>query len=364
MAQRIALILAGGVGERFWPLSRRDRPKQLLPLGPDGRTLLADTVERIRPFFPTDSVYVVTGRPLQETIRAADLLHSSHILAEPAKRNTAGALVFAVARLLADMGEEAHGVTLAVLPADHRIGPATAFREDLERALQTVERHGGLAVIGIPPKRPETGYGYIEVAEDAEANGAGAFPVAAFREKPDAGTAQAYAASGRHFWNSGMFFWRLGDFMDELQTASPVHHAAIAPLAAVLAEDDPARADALFEDLPDLSIDYALMEKAERVWMVPASFGWDDLGAWDALLRMGEKDTTGNVVLGDAILVDTHDSVVVNDAPAGEGTVAVIGLDGVVVVVTDDAVLVVPADRAQEVREVVDRLKGSGNLLL
>lgn len=359
--QRMALVLAGGVGERFWPLSRRSRPKQLLPLGPGGSSLLRDTVERLAPFISPGQVHVITGTPLVGPIRDAELgIPPGNVRAEPAKRNTAGALVYAAARLLADHGEQARGITLAVLPADHRIQPAEAFRQDLERALDTVESEGGLAVMGIEPSRPETGYGYIEADTAEEATERGALPVAAFKEKPDEETAAGYAKSGRHYWNSGMFFWRMGDFLEELEQASPPHHAVVGSLAEYLRAGREEQAQELFESLPDVSIDYALMEKAQRVWMIPATFRWDDLGAWDALRRVGETDAEDNLLLGPSVVLETRESTVVNDA-GEQMAVSVIGVEGLTVVVTSDAVLVVPTGKAQQVRDAVRELEERGS---
>jgi mannose-1-phosphate guanylyltransferase len=355
---RVALILAGGVGERFWPLSRRNRPKQLLPLAMGGRTLLEDTLERIAPLVAPDSVYIVTSESLVELIREAGLpFPPQNVIAEPAKRNTAGALVFAAAQLLAERGEAALQTTLAILPADHLIHPVKNFREDIEQAMNAVETLGGLAVIGIPPTRGETGYGYIEKADSEEDDPGVAVPVAAFREKPDADTAAEYVASGRHYWNSGMFFWRLADFMSELEAAAGAHHAIIEPLAAALAADKRDRARELFESLEDISIDYALMERAQQVWMVTASFNWDDLGAWDALPRTWAADPDGNVIMGDSIRLGSSKCVVINEAKDREISVALLGVEGLTVVVTDDAVLVTRTDRAQDVREAVEMLK-------
>lgn len=368
---RVALIIAGGIGERFWPLSRLLRPKQLLPLGPGGSSLLADTVERITPLIPPESTYIVTGRTLLEPIRSAGLpVPAENVIAEPAKRNTAGALVFASAHLLALRGGVAREAILSVLPADHLIDDAEAFRSDVSTAMEVVAERGGLAVIGIPPSRPETGYGYIELtAEDAEtvekATGkgvaSGAVPVAAFREKPDASAAAEFATSGRHFWNSGMFFWRMNDFLDELESASPDHFNVVEPLALALRDENEEEAQHLFERLEDISIDYVLMEQARTVWMIPATFRWDDLGAWDALRRSIEVDSDGNITLGDSIRVNARNCVVVNDAGEEAVSVALVGVEGLTVVVTNDGVLVARTDRAQDVREAVRQLKEKGS---
>ncbi len=356
---RIAFILAGGAGERFWPLSRPERPKQLLPLGEEGRTLLADTLERIRPLIGPRATYVVTGKPLLETIRSAGLeVPPGNIIAEPWKRNTAGALVFASAWLLADQGDPALDATIAVLPADHRIGPVETFRTDVEKALRTVESAGGLAVMGIPPTRPETGYGYLQRGEALEIEGLeGVARVAAFREKPDADTAVSYLDEGGYYWNSGMFFWVMSDFLTALEKAAPDHFRTIGELIDALTDRDWTAIHQIFEELEDISIDYALMEKAEDVAMIPAGFGWDDLGAWDALERILESDADGNACLGESVRIDTRGTVIVNDA--GEGmTVAAVGVEGLIIVLTPEALLVTRPERAQDVREVVRQLHG------
>ena len=364
---RIALIMAGGIGERFWPLSRLLRPKQLLPFGPGGATLLADTVDRIAPVISSESIYIVTGKTLQEPIRATNLpVPAENVIAEPLKRNTAGALVFASAYLLAMRGGVAREAILAVLPADHLIEDGDAFRTDVVTAMETVAEQGGLAVIGIPPVRPETGYGYIELHEEdartfVEGFSGLALPVAAFREKPDEETAGRYSDSERHFWNSGMFFWRMGDFLNELEAVAPDHFDVVEPLALALRDEREEEVEELFKKLKDISIDYVLMERASKVWMIPASFHWDDLGAWDSLRRAGEMDEEGNVALGDSIRVDTRDCVVVNDAGGDAVSVALVGVEGLTVVVTDDGVLVSRTDRAQDVREAVKRLKENGS---
>jgi len=354
---RVAFVLAGGVGERFWPLSRPGRPKQLLPLGEDGRMLLADTIDRISPLVGSPDVYVVTGKPLLETIRGAGLdLPYGNIFAEPWKRNTAGALVFASAWLLANRGDPALDASIAVLPADHRIHPAEAFRADVEKAFRAVESAGGLLVMGIPPTRPETGYGYMQRGEELELEGLdGVFEVAAFREKPDAAAAEAYLDEGGYFWNSGMFFWVMSDFLTALEKASPDHFRTVGELIDALRDRDWTLVHQVFEDLEDISIDYALMEKAEQVRMVTAGFSWDDLGAWDALARIMESDTSGNVAWGESIRIDTRDTLIFNDS--GERvTVAALGVEDLIIVVTPEAILVTRPDRAQDVREIVQGL--------
>jgi len=355
---RIAVIMAGGMGERFWPISRPDRPKQLLPLAAGGRTLLADTVRRLYGLVSDEHMLVVTGRGLREPIIASDMpVIPEQVVAEPARRNTLGAVAWAVAWVLGRLGVPADEAVLAIIPADQHVGDLDAFDEDIKLALGAAEENDALVTIGIPPTRPETGYGYIELAPqglrlaDGSGGGGKLRSVARFREKPDFNTAAEFVRSGHFLWNAGMFFWRISVFLAELQRVSPPIAATIRSIAEALAEGDDDGAAERFGELPTISIDYALMERAERVLVVRAGFPWDDLGAWDAWLRVQTGDETGNVAQGDALLVDCRECAVYNDL--GERLpVAVVGLDGVVVAVGEDGILVAPLSRAQEVREV------------
>lgn len=364
---RIAVIMAGGSGERFWPLSRRQRPKQLLRLTRPDRTMLEESIARITPLIAPEHVFIATSKALVAPIREAKtIIPEANVIGEPCKRNTAGALVYAAAQVLARHGEEnAARVSMAILTADHQIEGAEAFLKTIEAAMTSAERDGALVTIGIPPTRPETGYGYIETPENAAATPLTeglppVYPVARFREKPDLATAREFIATGRFFWNSGMFFWRLDRFLEELEHSSPAHAAAVRAMAAALRQGDETRVEAIFAALDDISIDYALMEKARRVTVTRAAFGWDDVGAWDALDRAWPHDADGNVTAGDPILIDTRDSIVYNEPGAERMAVAAIGVEGLVIVVSPDGVLIVPKDRAQDVKRAVAELKKRG----
>ena len=351
--RRLSAIMAGGSGERFWPLSRRDRPKQLLRLTDPDRTMLDEAVDRIEPLVGAGSVLVATAPHLQEPIRAADLVPDENVVAEPDKRNTLGALVWLAAFLRARHGAEP--ISLAILTADHKIDDPAIFREDVALALSVAERTGGLVTLGIPPTQPETGYGYIEAA--ASEGEDGVFPVASFREKPDLATAEGFVARGGFTWNSGMFFWTLDGFASELSHAHPEAHAILLRITEALKAGDQAGAEAAFRELPDLSIDYALMERAKRVYVVPARFPWDDVGAFDALLRTMPTDESGNVVLGDVRAVDCRGCLLYNEA--GEQVLTAVGLRDQILIQTHDAVLVAALSDAQRVKEIVGRIKGS-----
>lgn len=351
--QRVAIVMAGGSGERFWPLSRKAKPKQLLRLTDSNRTMLAEAVQRAEPLFGRDHVVVATSTALQAAIQAEDLPIPAHnVLAEPAKRNTAGALVWATASLVAQHGQD---LSLAVLTSDQAIRPAEAFRSTVQAALETAEATGELGTIGIVPNRPATGYGYIELGEDP-VGAHGARRVLRFLEKPSEDNAVRMVDSGRFLWNSGMFFWTARAFHRALEAASPEHAEALDRIANALTQGDTDLAEREFGALPDISIDYALMERARSVFVLPAQFDWDDLGAWDALGRKGAVDDSDNVVMGDVLAQDVSDSIVWCET--GQ-KVCVVGVEGHVLVVTDDAILLMPKHRSQDVRKVLNAIKES-----
>ncbi|MFP6663513.1 MAG: sugar phosphate nucleotidyltransferase [Deltaproteobacteria bacterium] len=352
--KRFAVIMAGGSGERFWPASRRARPKQLLKLTDPELTMLEEAIVRIEPLIPRENVVVATSEILAEPIRRAlPSLPPQNVLAEPEKKNTAACLALAAAFLEKEHGDPAE-LAMAVLTADHLIGDQDAFRATVDAALSAANQNGTLVTIGVPPTRPETGYGYVEVEDDL-ANAAPSLPVAAFREKPDLETAKTYLASGRHLWNSGMFFWNVG-VLNEGFTKHLPQLAAARPgmIEALGGKGDLA---AIFASLDDISIDYGLMERADNVAVVPANFEWDDVGSWDALARTRKPDADGNISTGEPILIDTKDCIVYNAAGGDAQAVAVIGVENLIVATTPDGVIVVPKDRAQDVKRAVAALR-------
>ncbi|HOZ45536.1 MAG TPA: mannose-1-phosphate guanylyltransferase [Candidatus Hydrogenedentes bacterium] len=359
--RRVGVVMAGGAGERFWPLSRRHRPKQLLHLVDDRESMLEGAVRRIAPLIPPEHVYVVTGAHLVSSIREARIgIPEVNVIAEPCKRNTAGCLAYAAARLMATYGGDGDDLTMAVLTADHIIRDEPRFREAVQAAMNAAEACDALATLGLKPERPETGYGYIEAECDdtpSAANGPpGVRKVRAFCEKPDRERAEAFCRSGRHYWNSGMFFWRVAVFLEEMAAAAPHFERAIRGMTTALRANDEAEVRRLFEGLDDIAIDYALMERARHVVVVPADFGWDDIGTWAKLDRGRAPDAAGNVLVGDPVAVDCTNSFIYNDAGA-RVAVGVVGVVDTVVIATEDAVLVVPKDRVQDVRAVVEELK-------
>ena len=372
MVKRIAVVMAGGSGERFWPLSRQLRPKQLLRLTGSGRTMIEESVERLAPLISPRDIYVATSRVLLDPIRAANPgVPDENIIAEPCKRNTAGCLAYATAHILAkedvEEGDESFGnLSMAVVTADQSIGDAEGFRATVSTVLDAAEREKALAVIGIVPSRAETGYGYVQTPDDGRPleGFTGRIPVyrvGGFHEKPDSERARHFVASGRYLWSAGMFFWRIADFMNELDTACPDLSGAIRSMTRAMRSGNEPEVVRVFERLDNVSIDIALMERARNVLVARASFPWDDVGAWPALERTHAPDSSRNIVVGDPILIDSRNCIVYNDHDSqSDRVLALIGVEGLVVVATHDAILVMPKERAQDVREVVAELKRRG----
>jgi mannose-1-phosphate guanylyltransferase len=354
-SKRVAVILAGGSGERFWPLSNSERPKQLLKLTHPDETLLEEAVRRIVPLVGHDHVFIATGRNLAAPVRESSIVPAEHVIVEPTKRDTMGALAW-VAASLAASHPEGTSLTLAVLTADHKIGDPELFRATVNRALELAESTEGLVTIGIAPTRPETGFGYIEVDRTHDV-GDDAFRARSFREKPTPEAAERYLLSGDFLWNSGMFFWRLDAFLRELRAANPEAATIVDGMTVALRAGDAAAAEELFTQLVGKSVDYALMEKAAEVYVVRGGFKWDDVGSWDALIRSMPLDASNNVVQGKVMCLDTAGSVVYNDQD--DVMVATLGVHDLIVVVTKDAVLVCGKDQAQRVREIVKAIEAA-----
>lgn len=346
--ERHVLILAGGRGERFWPWSRPERPKQLLPLARDGRTLLGATLERALRLVPRERVLVLTGRDLVAAVERE--CPGVAVVGEPVGRNTAPAIGAAAAWFSARGGG-----AFVVLPSDHLIDDVDAFAADARHACAAAERDRVLLTFGIPATGPETNFGYIERGEPA---GPRLCRVARFTEKPDRARAEVWVAGGRHLWNSGMFVWRPDVFLDALERSRPALAGPLRGLAG--AADDPRgfeRAlEAVFPGLESVSVDYAVLEHAPDTLVLEASFDWDDLGSWGAWARRQPRDAQGNVLFGDAVAVDCRGCIVVGEG----GTAAALGLEEMVVVHVDDSTLACPLDETDRVRQVSEAVRRRG----
>lgn len=340
------VILAGGVGSRFWPVSTPTRPKQVLPLA-GGAPLIAETVERVLPLIPSEHLRLLAGRHLAEPLlEAAPALAPANLWVEPQARGTGPVLAWAAARI----AREDPDAVMVSLHADHVIAPAQAFRLLVRQVAGLARSERRLFTIGIPPERPDTGYGYIRLGR-AIADEPQAFEVRQFVEKPDLDTARSYLLRGGYVWNSGIFVWRVDTFLDELRRHTP-ELAGLLPL--LEAGDD----DAFFEQAPTLSVDEGVLERSQRVAVARATFRWDDVGTWDALGRTRDADAAGNVAVGEACFVDSRDCVTWSE----DGTVVVFGADNMVVVSAGGVTLVMPRDRAADLkallRELPARLRG------
>ncbi len=349
----VSVIMAGGSGTRFWPLSRAGHPKQFLRIVGD-QPLLRTTYERIRPLSDDEEILVVVGLQHEEETRRLFADTKVHILVEPFGRNTAPCIGLA-ARYAAHLGRRD---PLVVLPADHYVADAEAFRSAIRKAA-TVTREGGIATLGIVPTRPETGYGYIE-REAGEASEE-VYKVRRFVEKPPRKLAEEYFQTGRHYWNAGVFVATPTTLLREFSVHMPAFAEGLEKLAETFGSDRfPSALASLYEKTENISFDYAVMEKTkETVYVIPVQCGWSDVGSWYSLydVRRGEVDSDGNVCDGDVWACDCRDSFIV---ARGERFVGALGLNRVLVVDTEDALLVADLDRSQDVRRVVEWLKENG----
>jgi mannose-1-phosphate guanylyltransferase len=345
-----AVIMAGGKGERFWPWSRESTPKQLLPIVGE-ESMLEQTAARVRPLVGNSRIWVVTNEKQGKAIRRLlPGLSPRHLLLEPAGRNTAPCIALAAAAVAE---EDPEGVLL-VLPADHVISPRKAFLRTMASCARIARKRDCLITVGIPPRYPATGYGYIRRGREEARDGKTRFFTAdEFREKPDRKTARRLVSSGRYYWNAGIFVWSV----NSIAAALDAHLPDIAKGAREICRAPrSARGDALrriYPRLPSISIDYGVMEKHDRVLVVPASFAWDDVGSWDALSAYYPKDPEGNAGRGDFAAVDSAGCLAVSDGPL----IGLVGVDRLVVAATRDAVLVCSRDRSQDVKKLVQKLR-------
>ena len=342
-------IIAGGRGTRVWPRSRRHLPKQCLSID-GGPSLIQRTLARVAPLAPPERVLVITGGDMADAIRGQlPELPPENILVEPSGRNTAPCIGWGAVEIKRRAGPEA---VMAVLPADHLIEDEGAFRAALVAGAEAACSTGSLVTLGLTPTRPETGFGYLELGEHAgDFGGRGLVQVARFVEKPDAETARAYMAGGRHLWNAGMFVFTAGAVLAAFARHLPESAATLAQIEAA-----PERLEALWPALEKTSIDYGIMERAERVLTVPARIGWSDVGSWTALREHLPAGEGGHTLAREVVAIDASGCVV----HAPDKLVALVGVEDLVIVDAGDALLVCRADRAQDVRAVIAALEGRG----
>ncbi|MCK4633187.1 MAG: mannose-1-phosphate guanylyltransferase, partial [candidate division Zixibacteria bacterium] len=336
-------ILAGGKGERFWPLSRISNPKQFLKLTSD-RTMLEETIDRILPLIPIEQVRIVTGQSMRDFIfDNIDYLSEVHLLGEPVGRNTCTAIGLAAVHLQKTDPD----AVMVVLSADHIIRPAERLLEILRTGISIASESDSLITIGIVPTRPETGYGYIKTGEPYEACDDGnVFNVLAFTEKPKAVVANQYYYSGNYLWNSGMFLWSVRSILTAISKCQPELGQLFEKYSESIGTDHELEARRqLYEDAAPISIDVAVLENAKNVLTMKADIVWDDIGGWNALSRYREVDQDNNVLIGDALTIDTYETTVYNNS---DGLVACLGVADLVVVRCGDVVLVAHKTKVDE----------------
>jgi mannose-1-phosphate guanylyltransferase len=343
------LILAGGRGTRFWPRSRRARAKQVLRFLGD-RSLIQQTVDRLSPVIPPDRLWVLTNEHLRaEIVRQLPELPKNQILAEPAQRNTAPAIGLA-AHILHSIDPNA---VMGVFPSDHMISKPSRYLRFVRAAFKAAAE-GKIVVLGIQPRWPETGYGYIELPKGTAAGSLDPLPVRKFREKPDLATAKRYVKNGNFYWNAGMFFWKTSVLLDALREFLPKTATLLASLPAFANRRFAAQLKDVFPHCENISIDFAVLEKARGVvGCATDDFGWNDVGSWNALYELLPRDGSANVVRGEALAQASSGNYI--DA---EGKlVALLGVKDLIIVDTPDALLIADRSRAQEIGDVVKQLE-------
>jgi len=361
MASVHAVIMAGGSGTRFWPASRQIRPKQLLPLA-SGIPMITAAVERLRGICPQENIWIVTNKTQKKAIGKLLLdFPINQILVEPEARDTAPCIAFAMAAI----GAHNPDATLIVLPADQVIDPISEFERMVSRARSLARDDKTLVTFGIPPTFAATGYGYVELgdplADGAEGGAPRAFVTRSFREKPDQATAQSFVESGKFWWNSGIFVFSLAAMQRAFTEHQPELAEATDQMTTAIQQDKRSQVTRAFKKAPKTSIDFAIMEKAEHIAVVECTASWDDIGSFPALARMEPGDADGNHFSlhggGDATAVESRSNIVYAE---GKRTVALFGVEDLVVVAVGDAVLVCPRERASDLKQVVNHLREQG----
>ncbi|MDP9178304.1 MAG: mannose-1-phosphate guanylyltransferase [Gemmatimonadota bacterium] len=342
---RWGVILAGGIGSRFWPLSTQTRPKQLLPLV-DSDPLLVNTLRRLSPIIPAEQTLLLTTRPLREAIAAAaPEVPVKNIIAEPRPVGTAGALAWAAAQIARRDGENA---VMICVHSDWAIGDDNAFRESLLAAERVAIEEGALVTVGVVPTRADPGFGYIQPGAATET---GALAVSRFVEKPTRERAERMLHQG-YLWNSGIFVWRVGDFLAEVRALTPEVSRALADAGDDSDASDDDAGDRFFSAVTPVSVDVGVLERSRKVRVLPGDFGWDDVGTWGSLRRVRAEDETGNVSSGSVYAVEAVGNVV----HAEQGTVVLYGVNDLVVVTKAGVTLVTTTDRSADLKALVDSL--------
>lgn len=345
-----AVIMAGGRGERFWPKSRNSYPKQFLSLTSDGETMIQKTVKRLLSIVDYEDIFIVTNENYVPIInKQLPDIPASNVLAEPVARNTAPCIALAAAAV----NKKYDDAVMMVLPSDHLIKYDELYINTMRHAIKVAENGDNLVTVGITPTYPETGYGYIKFCTD-DNDDLGVYKVDKFVEKPCLDVAKEYLNSGKYLWNSGMFVWKTSSICQNLKKFLPSVYEGMIKIKESMGTDDYKQTlRDCFEAFPSESIDFGIMEKADNIYTLSGSFGWDDVGSWLALEKINKTDEYGNYVSGDVITINTNRSIICGN----KKLIASVGLDDIIVVDTDDAILVCDKEHTQEVKKVIENLK-------
>lgn len=347
--KKAALIMAGGRGERFWPKSRKNMPKQFLSLTDDGKTMLQLTVERILPLVGLEDIFVATNRDYKELVRGQlPELPEENILCEPVGKNTAPCIGLGAVH----MAKRYEDAIMIVLPSDQLIKYNKIFINTLKDACKTAEQGDNLVTLGIAPDSPETGYGYIKFQPENILDRA--FAVEKFVEKPDLETAKAYLASEQYLWNSGMFVWKASTILKSLEECLPEMSEGLRRIGdSIGTEQEELVLEREFKAFRSESIDYGVMEKAKNIYILSGAFGWDDVGSWLSVGRTKRTNEFGNVVDGNIVTVDTKNTII----QGGDRLIAAVGLESLIVVDTEDALLICEQGHAGDIKKVLENLR-------
>jgi mannose-1-phosphate guanylyltransferase len=346
-----AVIMAGGSGTRFWPLSRKKNPKQFLPIISE-KTMIEETVQRLTPLIPESQITTISNADQARKIKELlPRLPEKNVLVEPLGKNTAPSLLLANAVIYL----KNPSAVVAALPADHLITDAALFLKKLEAGARVAAQSSDLITFGIPPSFPATGYGYIQFSTEAPQimDGEHFYSVQEFKEKPDIKQARQFILEGNCYWNSGMFLWKIEAFVQQLKHRSPAMYDYWIKICDFLERGAESGIRDIFEEIPAISIDYALMEKADAVRMCTGNFGWSDVGSWTALGEIWQRDSRGNACRGENILIDATNCQVYNP----DKMTALVGVQDMIIINSDDALLICRKDQDQRVKEIVEILK-------
>ena len=345
------VIMAGGGGTRFWPLSRQEEPKQLLNLSGND-LMINETIDRIATIADKKDIFVVTNVTQVPKMKAvtAGRLSEDHILAEPSARNTSACIGYAAMEIVKKYGD---GI-MCISPADHFIKNTEEFGRVLNEAIKVAEQEDKLITVGIQPTYPATGYGYIKFDKSEMSV---AKKVVEFKEKPDLETAKAYVSSGEYAWNSGMFIWKASTILKKFEELLPDVYACIEKIGEAMNTPEEAQVIAdIYPTIPSISVDYGIMEKSSDVLVISGDFGWNDVGSWENMDVIYDEDENGNIFVGNQINIDTKNTI----SYAKKRLITTVGVENLIIVETEDAILVCDKSRAQDVKLIVDELKASG----